>query len=142
MSKPGGEHDFDPLTRDWLFIKPSPDPELVKAVAQQEAGLPPEETKAGRILRIVAAEFGLTVALLRGPRRERALPPARFAAVALLLEFCPEMSLTQLARIMHRDHTTIIHARRRAAELLHQDRHSLSWRRRYHTARARFLGER
>ena len=81
MTKPGG--DFVPPTRDWLFIKPSPDPELVKAVARQQAGLPQAETKAGRILRIVAAEFGVTVELMLGTRRERQVHLPRFAAVAL-----------------------------------------------------------
>jgi len=140
MTKPGG--DFVPPTRDWLFIKPSPDPELVKAVARQEAGLPQAETKAGRILRIVAAEFGVTVELMLGPRRERQVHLPRFAAVALMLEFCPELSLPQLGAILHRDHTTVINARRRVAQLLHPDRHSLAWRRHYHAARARFLGGR
>ena len=51
-------------------------------------------------------------------------------------------SRPQLGAILHRDHTTVINARRRVAQLLHPDRHSLAWRRHYHAARARFLGGR
>lgn len=96
-----------------------------------------------RVLMVVGAHFGTTPMLLRGPRRERALAQARFAAVALILELCPALSLPQIGRALGgRDHTTIIHARQRAAELLQPDWHSEPWRNRYHAARTQLLTDR
>lgn len=117
---------------EWLVRKQKPEAaqgRLVAAAARLE-----------RILEVVGACFDTSPELLRSQRRDRALAQARFAAVALILELCPELSLPQIGRAMGgRDHTTIIHARQRAAELLLPDWHSEPWRNAYHAARTQVL---
>jgi len=48
---------------------------------------------------------------LLGPRRNHYLISPRFHAVALAVDLRPDLSLTTIARLFHRDHTTIMHAR-------------------------------
>ena len=69
----------------WLVRKAGPD-----VVSRQ---LAEAAQRLERVLMVVGAHFGTTPMLLRGPRRERALAQARFAAVALILELCPALSL-------------------------------------------------
>jgi len=118
--------------RHWLLGKDAPE----SPVALE---LPPAAL-VGRfnvILNAVGAAFGTPQMQLKGPRRARDVAQARFAAVALILELCPELSLPQIGYLLgNRDHATIIAARRRAGELLHPDRHSAQWRARYQQARA------
>jgi chromosomal replication initiator protein len=124
-----------PPRRDWLYVKQAPK----RAHAQSGPGALPL-VMFQRILEAVSREFGTTPKLLKGPRRDRQLVLARFAAVALVLELCPELSLPAIGRLLgQRDHTTIIHARRRAGELLQPDRHSGPWRARYTAAREALL---
>lgn len=127
--------NFYSPNRDWLFVKHPP-----KRVPDSEAFAKRHYSTFDRILAAVAHEFGTTTALLKGPRRNRDLTLARFAAVALVLELCPDLSLPTIGRLMgDRDHTTIIHSRRRAGELLQPDVHSASWRAKYHATREGLL---
>jgi chromosomal replication initiator protein len=120
------------MTPAWLVRRDRPD-----VVSRQFAEA---AQRLDRILTVVAAHFDTTPMLLRSHRRERSLAQARFAAVALILELCPVLSLPQIGRALGgRDHTTIIHARQRAAELLQPDWHSEPWRNRYHAARTQLL---
>jgi len=128
---------FASPNRDWLFAKQAPkrDPHNAAQVFATRTS-----SMFDRILHAISTEFETTPALLKGPRRDRALVMARFAAVALVLECCPELSLPSIGRLMgDRDHTTIIHSRRRAGELLQPDKHSAPWRAKYHAARNQVL---
>jgi chromosomal replication initiation ATPase DnaA len=121
-----------PPNRDWLLVKQAPRQPVVLDGALALLG------RVDTILHAVAASFATTAELIKGPRRDRELVKARFAAVALMLELCPELSLPQIGKLLgDRDHTTIIHARRRAGELLHPDKHSATWRAQYQLARTR-----
>lgn len=69
------------------------------------------------IQRIVAAEFGCSAEIFTAPSRRRVDVYPRFAALALAREFT-RCSLHDLASRFGRcDHSTVIHAIRRAAEL-------------------------
>lgn len=56
----------------------------------------------------------LTVDTLLNPRRTRALVVPRHVVMWLTYKLCPHFSLPQLGRVFNRDHTTIMHAVRRA----------------------------
>lgn len=60
----------------------------------------------GRILKLVAREYGYTVADLCGPGRSRTLTLARSIAAFLL---CDQVGLSQpeVGRLLNRDHSTI-----------------------------------
>ena len=67
--------------------------------------------------------YGVTVAELLGPSKDRRLSWPRFAVWAALCQMRGEgteglaYSTTMIARVFDRDHTTIIHGIRRAKEL-------------------------
>ncbi len=67
-----------------------------------------------RIIARVAAEHGFTLADILGQRRQANLVIARHAAVAEVVREHPSLSTTQLGGIFRRDHSTILHALRRA----------------------------
>lgn len=76
---------------------------------------------ARRILNAVAKEFNLSVQELCSPVRKAKYTLPRFVAVGLMVE-ATRMSLTAIGRWLgHRDHTTILHSRRRAEELLESE---------------------
>lgn len=73
-----------------------------------------------RVLRLTAAEFGLTAVDLRrqgGPRRMQA---ARQLAAYVMRERL-RMSFPSIGRVMNRDHTTVMYNVRRAADRLPDD---------------------
>jgi hypothetical protein len=67
------------------------------------------------ILRATAQASGLTVADLVGPSRKADVIYWRRAAIHLLHTCFPAMSRCAIARIVHRDHSTVLHALRRVA---------------------------
>lgn len=74
-----------------------------------------------RILRAVADEFGLNAREMTSGIREQRFVDARFVAVGILLEMT-EMSLPAIGRRMGgRDHTTMIHARKKAEALFAEE---------------------
>lgn len=77
--------------------------------------MPPSEigqrrsySRAMPVIKAVASAFGLTPAQLRGPRRDPYIVRARFEAYHRLREEL-ELSLPEIGRAMHRDHSTIVH---------------------------------
>ncbi len=129
--------ELAPPNRDWQTIK------LRCPPFNRRMPVSPGEQALGEcILSVVANTFDTTVEQLKGLRRDRGLALARFAAVALLLEFCPGLSYPAIGRLIgQRDHTTIIHARQRARELMLPNKYNAPWRHKYFTARAKLLGE-
>lgn len=62
------------------------------------------------IISAVAEEYGVTVAEIKGLRREKYIVPARQEAMARVYRERPDLSLTVLGRLFHRDHTTVLSA--------------------------------
>jgi len=67
-------------------------------------------TKARDIIETVAARHGVTVAEILGTRRTKPIVNARHAAIVQVCKLRSTLSLPQIGRIFHRDHTTIMHA--------------------------------
>lgn len=73
------------------------------------------------ITSLVAKQFGLRSAELRGPLRQQSVVTARGIAILLARELT-QLSLQQIGRYFgHRDHTTILHAHRRTQVLVQTD---------------------
>lgn len=64
------------------------------------------------IVSAVAAEAGVTVADILGPRRNIPVVRARHEAMRAVARAFPQMSLPQVGRLFQRDHTTILNALR------------------------------
>lgn len=83
-----------------------------------------EETRSAwvrSILRATSTVFGVGIEDLIGPRRSRAVAHARFCAALLLRDIC-HLSYPEIAKELHRaDHTTAVHAVRRAVEKTYSD---------------------
>lgn len=63
------------------------------------------------IIDLVARMHGVTFADVMGQSRSVPIVNARQAAVCALCEVRPDLSTTQIGRMMGRDHTTVVHAR-------------------------------
>jgi chromosomal replication initiation ATPase DnaA len=73
----------------------------------QDTDTAPDHSRAMKVLRSVSAEHGVSVDELRGPRRNNRLIEARRAVIQALRD-CG-LSLPQIGRFVHRDHTTVLH---------------------------------
>ena len=63
--------------------------------------------------------FGVSVGEVLGPRRSRPVAYPRMLIVAAMIELRPDLTLTQIGYIFgNRDHTTVIHARKRADQIM------------------------
>lgn len=94
-------------------LQPPPRPKLnvfASVLTLQEAD---DKIPAKKILSAVADAHSLRMGDILGPRRWNALVNARHHAVAIILLLRPDLSLPLIGRLMNRDHTTIINARRR-----------------------------
>lgn len=67
------------------------------------------KTTAREIIERVATFHGFTAEDIIGKRRHRELIIARHDAVKAVAAIRPEMTLPMLAKIFHRDHTTLLH---------------------------------
>ncbi len=61
------------------------------------------------VLDAAAETFGLKAADLTGPSRTQIVVAARQAAMLILRDYIPWLSLQDIGRVMRRDHTTIIY---------------------------------
>lgn len=68
------------------------------------------------VLAFVADAAGVKVTDLTGPCRRRPYTHVRFIAVWSIRQCCQHMSYPAIGRLLGRDHTTILHADRRAVE--------------------------
>lgn len=73
-----------------------------------------EKREARRLVGLVADLHGLRPGDILGHSRERKMLKARHSAVALVATRFPAWSLPTLGRFFDRDHTTILHALRKA----------------------------
>lgn len=82
---------------------------------------PVRETACPRLEAIIAAACeasGISRELMTGPRRSRRLARPRQVAMLACANLATHASLPQIGRAFRRDHTTIMHGIRRAAELV------------------------
>ena len=70
-------------------------------------------TSIRALIRATELRHGLPAGSIVGHDRSRSVTSARFEAMAKAREMRPELSLPQLGRIFHRDHTTILYALRK-----------------------------
>jgi len=92
---------------------------LPEEVAEVHAIQPPRGPRMRGIIEATAEEFGVpAIDLLRDRRRPR-YARARFAAVGLCRELTSHSTL-RIGQAFGRDHTTVLHALHRHAELLRE----------------------
>ena len=63
-----------------------------------------------KIISAVAEKYGISVELILGRRKTGEIVKARHYAVHMVRQLIPELSITEIARIFNRDHTTIMAA--------------------------------
>lgn len=78
-------------------------------------GLGTKKPRIGDILRVVAAQSGLTLDEMRGPSRQRRYAYPRILAYHLSRTMT-DASLTKIGREMRRDHTSVLYGVRRYPE--------------------------
>ncbi len=78
---------------------------------------PPIKIPVSAIIDAVCEVYKVEKFELLGPRRNARLVSPRYHAINMAIDLRPDMSLTQLGRIFHRDHTVIMHARKAWANL-------------------------
>ena len=102
------EPDPEPIP---VFVAPEPEPE------PEDDGIPPRQMRRLiPILHAVADVTGLHRSDICGPRRAAALCTARFIFTLIARRHSCRSTL-EIARAINRDHTTIIHAAKRGADL-------------------------
>lgn len=90
-----------PIVRDLLVLAPS---------------MPTTKQTFARIRDAKLAEYGISLAMFNSPRRNELLCQCR-REVWYEVSQQTGMSLPQIGRLSHRDHTTILHGIRREAEI-------------------------
>lgn len=70
------------------------------------------------IQEVTAREYGISVADMLGPRRSRPVLEPRQIAMWLVCDIMPHKSLPQIGKAFDRDHTTVLHGKRRARILI------------------------
>src|SRR5262245_43131173 len=75
---------------------------------------------ASRILRIVAAEFGMTINEMLSENRDLRFTTPRYVCIGLMLE-TTTMSFPAIGRRLQRDHTTILNGRKKIGQLLESE---------------------
>ena len=73
------------------------------------------------IMHVAANAYDLTIADLRSPRTSRVYSQPRTIAMWLAAELLVDKSLPQIGRCFGKHHTTIIHARNRARDMIGYD---------------------
>jgi chromosomal replication initiation ATPase DnaA len=86
--------------------------------AYGDLGQKRHDKSAAEIVRSVLSEFPtVSFADVVSHRRERTMIRARFLCIAMVRKLRPDMSYPAIGRFFDRDHTTIMHAEKRAKEL-------------------------
>lgn len=82
----------------------------------------PPRVRCMTIIREVALKHGIAVEALLGQSRNRSMVPIRDEAIAAVHHARQDLSLPQLGRVFHRDHTTILHSLRKTGAYLGGER--------------------
>lgn len=93
-------------------------------------GLTERQPRVEDVMRAVAIVADLSIEEIRGQRRDQRASVPRRIAMLLTAELRPELSLPQIAVWFQKDHTTVIHAKRKALEMLgvNDERHEVIYR--------------
>ena len=83
--------------------------------------LPLEDSTGAKILQAVCQEFGVGPADMKCPARHAHIAAARQMFYALARQHARHLSWPQIARMVHRDHTTAIYGATKAAERMKRD---------------------
>ena len=75
------------------------------------------------ILRIVAEAFGLGVKDILGPSRRLKCSTARHISIHLIYKYIPSMSSVTIGRKIGRDHSSVLHGKRKIERLVAKDEH-------------------
>jgi chromosomal replication initiation ATPase DnaA len=97
-----------------IVIKPRHDRAIMTL-----APVPPAKIGGAELLRVVASAHRISMDELVGRHRIQTYVFARHHAVTLLLFHRPELSYLQVGALLNRDHTTIIHSRRKWPNVAH-----------------------
>lgn len=93
--------------------EPDPTPWINRAAAVQYASGPKDYPEWSRVTAEVLSIYPTyTLANLRGPSRNRRLVAIRMHVMYEIRRRCDGISLPRIARLMNRDHTTVMHALR------------------------------
>ena len=71
----------------------------------------PIRPTTANIIDLVAAVHGVKTSDVLGKRRKKTFVLARAHAIAMILQFRPDMSLVHIGRVLGLDHSTVIHHR-------------------------------
>lgn len=93
---------------------------LESCITPAAAAIRPLRVTGPDVLRVVSRVFGVTVEDIRSDRRTMAIIPARFAAAYLAKELT-RLSYPRIGERLHRDHSTVMSAIRRANEMIATD---------------------
>ncbi len=83
--------------------------------------IPSKALNCNDIMHAIASQCGLTVAEIKGNRRSATVARPRQLAMLMARESLPNLSLPQIAKRFHRDHTTIMHGIKAARKRLEWD---------------------
>ena len=117
-----GVRAFQPGIQSAEKLRAEREDALSKAVREANefiaAGRRDDREPKRSIIARIGKETGFTASDLIGPGRRQPVVRARFKAIRTVKSIYPEMSLPELGRLFGgRDHTTCLHALRRAEEL-------------------------
>ena len=78
------------------------------------------EVRGEDVVDAVLRRAKVTATHLRGARGDAAVVRARWVAVVLMWELCPQLSKAGIGRLINRERSTVYHALRRAASHAHK----------------------
>ena len=113
-SRETGKHEAGKCEVDLSLPETRPDAVPWAVVRRQyrlfHASMPPRgKARAGEIIAAVAAETGIAVDAIKGEQRVAPIAQARQLAIWRVAGET-ELSLSEIGRLFHRDHTTVLHA--------------------------------
>lgn len=98
------QHEFDSLQANLAEVRER----WARQSSGDLVGVAARDIAAG-----VAALHGYTLAEIVGKRQNKEIIAARHDAIKAVADARPDMSLPQVGKIFHRDHTSILHALRK-----------------------------
>ncbi len=99
---------------------PEPEPEMESKRAQLPAGFCPYKFGGRAVMRLVSLYCGVPETAILGPRRHKNIT---FARQLIMFIMCSmgDASLPTLGRFLHRDHTSVLHGRKKMAKMIGLD---------------------
>lgn len=79
-------------------------------------------TNPQEIIEMVSAELEIYVEDIIGKSHNRLIVEARYIAIKMIKEMIPSLTLTRIAKVFDRDHTSIIHALKQVDDWMKTDK--------------------